>query len=410
MSALGRSTGNTRRTIRIAVAVAGALFVTAAMPSMVEPATGATATTAATAAVRASLRDELADYVNAYGDAEHISAVSLAVTVPGHRPGINIAVGTTRYGGGRAVASDALWQIGSNTKAFTSVLVLQLEAEHKLSIDDTLAQWLPEYPAWSGVTIKQLLNMTSGIGNYTTSLAYWSALAAAPDGTFSTSQLVSYAVGLPATHGYSYSNTNYILAQMIIERASHESYARRLREHIIEPLGLRNTFYATDYRHAVTARMPAGYWSIPALPMMSAQLGQDQRRLTVSWAQGAGAIVSSLHDLGKWDRALFSGRALPRQQQRELTSLVSTTTGEPIEKTTLADPAGYGLGVSQVTSAALGTKWYYLGETDGYRVVNLYAPRSRTAIAIGVNSASLVDHTGALATAVYRILHRAGLA
>ena len=112
--------------------------------------------------------------------------------------------------------------------------------------------------------------------------------------------MVSYTAGLPATHGYSYSNTNYILAQMIIERASHETYGRRLRKHILEPLGLQDTFYsATDYGRAVTARMPAGYWFISAAPDDASQLGKDQSRLTVSWAQGAGAIVSSLQDLGK---------------------------------------------------------------------------------------------------------------
>jgi D-alanyl-D-alanine carboxypeptidase len=231
-----------------------------------------------------------------------------------------------------------------------------------------------------------------------------------PNGTFSTSQLVSFAARLPATHGYSYSNTNYILAQMIIERVSHDSYGERLRKQIVTPLGLQNTFYsATDYGRAVTDRMPAGYWFISELPMMTSQLGKDQSRLTVSWAQGAGGIVSSLQDLGNWDRALFTGQELPRQQQRELTSLVSTTTGEPIKTTTLADDAGYGLGVSQVTSQALGTEWYYEGETDGYRVVNIYAPRSGTAITIGVNSASLTDNTAALGASIYQILHKAGL-
>ena len=388
------------------MAIAGALLLTAAVVGSCS--TPVTATTSA--AVRASLSSELNNYLNTYRDTEHISAVSLAVTFRGRRPGINLAVGTTTYGGGPTISPYALWQIGSNTKAFTSVLVLQLEAEHKLSINDTLGKWLPQYSAWSGVTIKQLLNMTSGIPDYTYAPDYWNAVAAAPKGKFKASQLVSFAAGLPATHGYSYSNTNYILAQMIIERASHDSYGSRLRKQIVNPLGLQNTFYsATDYGRAITARMPAGYWFIPALPMMASQLGKDQSRLTVSWAQGAGGIVSSLQDLGNWDRALFTGQELPGKQQRELTSLVSTTTGEPIKTTMLADDAGYGLGVSQVTSEALRTEWYYEGETDGYRVVNIYAPRSGTAITVGVNSASLTDNTAALGTSIYQILHEAGL-
>jgi D-alanyl-D-alanine carboxypeptidase len=394
------------RMIRSAVVAAGALLMTAAMPSLVTPATGATPATAFS--VRASLRRDLNNYLNTHRVSEHISAVSLAVAFSGDKPGINLAAGSTSYDGGSAARPDSLWQIGSNTKAFTSVLLLQLEAEHRLSINDTLGKWLPQYPPWSGVTIKQLLNMTSGIPNYTDSANFWLDLAAAPNGQFSTSRLVSYAVGLPPTHGYRYSNTNYILAQMVVERAGHGSYASQLRKRIFAPLGLRNTFYSsTTYARAITARMPAGYWFVTPLPGMP--LGNDQRRLTVSWAQGAGGIVSSLQDLGEWDRALYTGRVLPRKQQHELTSLVSAATGQPIKKTTLADDAGYGLGVSQVTSTALGTLWYYEGETDGYRVLNISVPRSGTAITIGVNSASLNDDTAVLGTSIYQVLHQAGL-
>jgi D-alanyl-D-alanine carboxypeptidase len=320
-----------------------ALLVTAVMPSRAEAATGATAATGAATGVRASLRSELNHYLNAYRVAEHISAVSLAVTFRGRRPAINLAVGSTRYGGGPAISPYALWQIGSNTKAFTSVLVLQLEAEHKLSINDTLGQWLPQYPRWGSVRIKRLLNMTSGIPSYTDSPEFWHDVAAAPSGVFSASRLVSYALSLPPTHGYSYSNTNYILAQMIIERAIHDSYGSQLCKRIVIPLNLRNMFYSgTDYRRAITARMPAGYWFVPVLPEMTSQLRHDQRDHTLSWAQGAGGIVSSLQDMAKWDSALYTDRELPGKEQRELMSLVSTTTGKPITTTTLADPAGYG--------------------------------------------------------------------
>ena len=388
--------------------LAGIAFA-ALLMTVVMPATAATAGGATAATVRASLLTELNDYLKDYRAAEHISAVSLAVTFRGSGPGINLAAGSTRFSGGSRVSPYALWQIGSNTKAFTSVLVLQLEAEHRLSINDTLGEWLPQYTAWSHVTIRQLLDMTSGIPSYTDSAEFWHDVAAAPNGVFSASRLVSYARSMSPTRGYSYSNTNYILLQMIIARAAHHSYRSQLCGRIISPLNLRNVFYsAANYPPVITDRLPAGYWHIP-LPGMKSQYGRDQSRHTLSWAQGAGGIIGSLPDLAAWDRALFGGRELRGQQQRQLTSLVSTRTGKPIKKTTLADPAGYGLGVSQVTSRALGTVWYYEGETDGFRVVNIFVPRSGTAIVIGVNSASLTDHTAALATSIFLTLRNAGL-
>jgi D-alanyl-D-alanine carboxypeptidase len=145
------------------------------------------------AALRASLRSDLSRYLTAQKYPSYlqiISAVALRVTFRGSEPGINVAVGMTRYGGRVAVSSSALWQIGSNTKAFASVMLLQLEAEGKLSISDPLGKWLPRYRAWRSITIKRLLDMTSRIPDYTDQPAFLRAQAAAPARHFSAARLV----------------------------------------------------------------------------------------------------------------------------------------------------------------------------------------------------------------------------
>lgn len=384
--------------VGVALGLATVLAVIGAVPAVAQPDRSPKGSSS-----RGSLRAELDRYLSARGAAEHISSVSLAVAFPGRRPSINLAVGSTRYGGGRPVSLNSLWEIGSNTKAFTGAMMLQLEAESKLSIHDTLAKWLPQYPAWGQITIKQLLNMTSGIQDALSQPDFLRTYAAVPNQVFSAGRLVSYVAGLPLETGWHYSNTNYVLAQMIIERVTHDSYADQLRKRIAIPLGLHNLFIsATGYSRSVTARMPAGYYYISpeALPEMSSQFAMDQSPYPVA-ATASGGIVSSPGDLAKWSRALFTGRLLPPRQQRELQTLVSTKTGRPIKTTTRADPGGFGLGVSQTTVPALGKVWLYLGSTFGFRSLLTYVPRSDTAIAISANSLPEQDHLPRLGTSVW---------
>ena len=387
--------------VGLALALATALLVIGAVPAVAQP-----DRTSQGSSLRGSLRAELDRYLSTRRVAEHISSVSLAVAFRGQRRSINLAVGRTRYRGGRPISLNSLWEIGSNTKAFTGVMMLQLEAEGKLSIDDTLAKWLPQYPAWGQITIEQLLNMTSGIEDSLAQPDFLRTYAADPTQVFSGEQLVSYVADLPLATGWHYSNTNYVLAQMIIERVTRDGYADQLHKRIAIPLGLHNLFFsATRYPRSVTARMPAGYFYVgpEALPEMSSQFATDQSRYPVA-APASGGIVSSPADLVKWSRALFTGRLLPPKQQRELQSLVSTTTGKPITKTTRADPMGFGLGVSQSTVPGLGTVWVYLGSTWGFRSILAYSPRSGSAIAISANSLPEKDNLPPLLTSVYRTL------
>jgi len=368
--------------------------------------------------LRASLQRDLNQYLSARSKIEHISAISVSVSLHGQPQNINLTAGRTRYGGGgMPVTPDNLWQIGSNTKAFTAATILQLEAERKLTIDQTVGRWLPQYPAWKNVTIRRLLNMTSGIPTYNLVPTWVRDYVKNPKRNFTIVQLIAYVYpennpnAPPPTHGYDYSNTNYLLAELIIERASGHSYASELgRRFLQSDIGLNATYYsATQYSRNVLDRMVSGY-SFGHDAAIASLFGKDVRDDTVSWMQATGGIVSTPEDLTRWARALYTGPMLAPKQRAELLSLVSTKTAKPIAKTTPSDPSGFGLGVAQSTLPEVGTVWFYEGETAGYRTYLVYFPRQDAAIALGLNSApdSKEDQGTRLLLTIYRTLHAAG--
>jgi D-alanyl-D-alanine carboxypeptidase len=361
---------------KLAAAVAaGALLTTAALASAGAASASAAPPRASTAALRAALHRDLTRYLTARRTAEHISADSLRVTFTGGRPPISLAAGTTRYDGGPPVSARALWQIGSNTKAFTAVIMLQLEAEGKLSIGDPIGKWLPQYPAWRHITIRQLLDMTSRIPDYLYQPAFIAAFAADQRTRFTAARLVSY--------------------------------ADQLTRRIITPLRLATTCLAPYTCPASDAkRMPAGYFDIAGAP--PSLIGKRMPPLALTWAQATGGIVSSLADMTTWDRALYTGRLLPPRQQHQLESLVSEATGKPIRRATAADPAGYGLGIQQVFNPQTGIIWDYEGQAFGARVIHLYFPSTGLLIAVAANSSTITDDLSGLAGAVYQTLQHAG--
>jgi D-alanyl-D-alanine carboxypeptidase len=373
-----------RRDRVVRAALVGLVVVGLAVCAMVASA-GTRATAAAPRATTAdAVRGEITSFLHQHGRAEHFSAIALRVTRPGSSP-ISVQAGTTRWHGGRPLAAQAVWQIGSNTKAFTSVALLKLEAAGKLSIDDRIGRWLPQYPAWRHVTIRQLLSMTSGIPDFTGTRAFLHTLNAHPDQRFTAAQDLSYVKHLPlGPKTWAYSNTDYVLAQLIIAQVSRESYFRYVQTRVIAPLGLHHTCFAPETcRARIASEMPAGYSELSKLPGL---LGKPLPKLNVTDAQGAGGLVSSLPDLLKWERALYDGHILPAAQQRQLTTLVSERTGRQIGSVTPADPTGFGLGLTRMILPGIGSVWMYPGATYGYLVGHIFDPRTGLALAIAVNS------------------------
>ncbi len=370
--------------------------------------------------LQAVLKDDLQQYLTSRRTIEHISALSLSVNLPREPSNIDATVGTTQYGGGAPVTSANIYQIGSNTKAFTAVTILQLEAEGKLTLEQTVGKWLPQYPAWKDVTIERLLHMTSGIPTYDNVQAMQAAYAADPTKDWSAAELIAYVYPTtkgapPPTTGWSYSNTNYLLAQLIIEKVSGHSYADELKQRFFRnpALHLEETYYEQHlYPPSVVDNMVSGYFASKDADNAGLQplYGKDVRDLSVSWTQGAGGIVSTPQDVTRWSRALYEGDLLKPKQRQELMSIVSAKTGMPIKDVTPEDPRGFGLGVARSLVPSIGKFWYYEGETLGYRMVYAWFPEPDVVLAVGINSQpdANENHAGKLLETIHATLHNTG--
>jgi D-alanyl-D-alanine carboxypeptidase len=341
---------------------------------------------------------------------EKVTGIAAYVSLGDPGPAIEAFAGTVRQTPSDApVSQDTLFHMGSTSKSFTAAVILKLEAAGKLSLDDTIGRWLPQYPAWQNVTIRRLLNMTSGIPTYDAESVFMKDYAAHPAAFFSQQRLVSYVTRAPRKPGYTYSNTNYVLAEMIIEKATGDSYAHQLYRRILQPLNLRDLYYREHlYPPRVTAREPAGYFFLDQARPLAPLLGRDLSRNSLSWARSAGGIVGTLSQMTAWDRALYSGVLLPARQQAELLSLVSTTTGKPIQSTS-PNESGFGLGVQQGTNDKFGTHWAYKGGTFGFRTLHVYLPASGLVIAVSLNSFPSDDQIGALMASLYDTLATHGV-
>ena len=367
------------------------------------------------AALTLSLRRALAQYIATRAKPEHISAASLSISLKGSEKNINLAAGTTKYPNvGAKVTTSDLFEIGSITKSFTSVAILHLETAEKLTIEDKLGKWLPQYPAWKDVTIHRLLDMTSPIPGYDNQPSIAEIMGNDPSHRFTPQELVASAYphnGKPEpVSGWTYSNTNYILAQMIVEKASGKPYADVVRE-LFDQVGLKNSYYEQNlYPASITDRMVSGYFFShdPINEPLAPLLGKDVKSNSVSWMQGAGGIVSSMEDVSRWARTLYEGPLLADKQRSELMTLVSDKTGEPISGASKEHPSAFGLGVGAGFRPVFGAYWYYQGMTLGYRV--LYAYFHGAVIVVGLNSQpdEKQNHNGALLEQVYGVLHKAG--
>jgi D-alanyl-D-alanine carboxypeptidase len=281
---------------------------------------------------------------------------------------------------GKPVRADDRFRIGSITKSFVSTVILQLVGEHRLRLSDTVERWLPNtLPSGSSITVRQLLNHTSGLYDYTEDPRLLEPYADQAGYYWAPRDLLALANSHPPLFmpgsNWSYSNTNYVLLGLIIEAVTGHRASAEVRHRIIAPLHLRDTTFPLRTPH-IAGRHTHGYFT--NLPPESGVPGGvlDTTTLSPSHAWTAGGMISTVSDLSRFHQALFTGRLLPPAQQRELKSVVPGF--------------DYGMGVSRWDTAC-GKAWGHGGSFPGYYSLSLTSPDGSRQAVIALNSNQILS-------------------
>ncbi|MBV5260500.1 beta-lactamase family protein [Synechococcus moorigangaii CMS01] len=352
----------------------------------------------------------LEDHYTQYRDLEYFSAIQLSVKV-GDAETETYVIGQESHDPNSAsITPDSLFHIGSITKSFTAALLLKNQGDSAIDLDADFTQYLPEYANWSGLTITQLLNMTSGLPNYSDSPTLNYFFAQNLEQAWEEDQLLSLVYPQsespkpPLRAGYNYTNTGYLLSSLVLEEVTSQSFADLITEQILKPYQLTNTFYPVPNlgdRHQ--ERLVKGY---NFNPFTNPELvGKDVSANNLSWAGAAGALVSNTEDIIHWVRTLFiEDNLLAAAEKATMQQIVSLQTGEPIAQTTETEPFGFGLGIIQGYDENWGNYWFYQGETLGYRSFYVYFPCNQVIISALFNSSveGQNNHARSLILDIYR--------
>lgn len=272
---------------------------------------------------------------------------------------------------GAPMEPDFYSRIGSVTKTFTATAVLQLAGQHRVGLDDPIATYIDGVPGGQSITVRQLATMRSGLPDYLENPEFQSAVMTDPARDFTPAEMLGWAfakpVEFPPGQRYQYSNTNYILLGLLVEKVSSQRLPDYLAEHIFAPLRLVHTSFPTGTQfpdpHAQGYTDPVA----PGGPPVNAT------RFGASYTWAAGAVISNLADMRIWLPALADGRLLrPELQQQRLQSPPGSG---------LPDGIGYGIGV------LLADGWIgHNGSVPGYQTVAIHLPQRTMTVVIMVNT------------------------
>lgn len=285
-------------------------------------------------------------------------------------------------------------KVGSLTKSFTAAVVMQLVAEQKVDLTASVETYLPGVVQGNGydgntITVRQLLNHTSGIFDYLESKQanLWDFMVVQQNRTHTLAELASWGLSKPPYFapgaGYHYSGTNYMLLGMIIEKATGTTYGQAVNSRIVTPLGLTNTYLPTP--------------GDPTLPPGHVRGNLDlgliwidiTDRVEPSIGLSGGGLVTSGADATRFFQALLSGQVVPPAQLAEMLAPTNAPGSSAPD---------YGLGVDKFTLPCGGEAWGHYGIWPGYQTIAAATKDGRAAFVevnnLGVNDLDAMAGSG----------------
>jgi D-alanyl-D-alanine carboxypeptidase len=287
--------------------------------------------------------------------------------------------------------------IGSNTKTYIAATMLRLQEQQLIDLDDTIGQWFPNQPNINGqITLRQLLNHTSGLYNYTDNLAFNTAVNNDQDSVWQPAQILPY-IGTPALSpgtGWDYSNTNYLLAGLIISQVLNQPLGQVLQQQIFQPQQLLHTYLIPEQTLNDTL---TNFWTIyyaqPYLEDIISLYGYSPKsRFSIAWA--AGGIVATAEDNVQFWHKLHTGQIINAGSLAEMSQTIYLSTNR-----------SYGLGVFRTKNYNGRIVYGHGGTNLGFINENIVDSVSGVCISVLTNQDSVTNSI--LFNQVVSALHKA---
>jgi len=290
-----------------------------------------------------------------------------------------VSYGTTLLGATSPPAADTHFRIASNTKTMTAAVIVLLAQEGKLSLNDPVSKYVPGVPNGDNITITELLNMRSGLYDYTSDPIISKTIDTDPAKVWTPAEVLAIAFAHPPNFSpgkqYEYNNTNYALLGLVAEKVDGKPLAQIMHDRWFGPLNMQNTELPSSTVNTIPKPYSHGYLygsssvalvgeppyspEIQAAARAGTLLPKDYTNVNHSFASAAGGVISTANDLAIWIKALVGGKVLNADYQRRwFDSLQPEDPSKP-------NGQKYGYGIVQL-SWGPNTIYFHGGETPGY--------------------------------------------